>query len=259
MMMNFKSVHFGWSFFAVMVFALSLGCFPAGLPSSSLDCDPERDEDCVCFLEDTGEEVNDCVDGETSENEFCACELDRDTTPENPESPESPEEGDPQPPESFRFVLVEDLTPNPQGDFPGADIDAISVIKANGEEFYAQSFETETDIECEGNLACDPSALLGEQDFIGDGECPAPDAADPRFTSLNGGFVIAQFSSISNGDVAIENGDDIHVYEVGSTECGRFDDDPFRVSVSVSDEIGGAFTEVGIGGQGENIVPVTGL
>jgi len=250
--MNFNSGFLAWFSFASLVFVLSLGCVPLGGSSTPQGCDPDRDEDCVCFVEDTGQEVADCVDGETSDNEFCACEFERQEGSAAP----SPT---PEAPETFRFVLVEDLTANPQGDFPGADIDAISVIKSGGEELFAASFEKDTDIDCEGNQACDPTALLGERDFVGEGECPEPDLSDPRFTSLNGGFVIVQFSSITNGDVGIQNGDDIHVYEVGATECGRFDDDPFRVSVSVSDEIGGAFTEVGIGGQGENIVPVTGL
>ena len=68
-----------------------------------------------------------------------------------------------------------------------------------------------------------------------------------------------QFSSVLNGDVTIESGDNIHVYEVGTSECGRFDNDPFRVSVAVSSDITGAFEEIGEGGRGDNIIPVSGL
>ena len=174
----------------------------------------------------------------------------------------SPEvNNDPAPDAAFRFVMVEDLTVEPSGDFPGADIDAISVIKASGDEIFAETFEEDTDIDCTGNLACDASGLLGAPDAVdAGGTCfggGAPDGS--TFTALNAGFVIVQFSSVANGDVTIENGDDIHVYEVGSTECGRFDDDPFRVSVSVADDITGDFEEIGEGGRGNNIIPVSGL
>lgn len=227
------------------------------------DCDPTVDDGCVCTLDEDGTDVgDDCVDGTTEDGSGCTCTLDEEDPQPEVGQPD-PEPGQPDAtPEvvAFRFVLVEDQTGNPSGDFPGADIDAISVIKASGDEFFAESFEEDTDIDCSGNLACDASALLGAPDVVDNGECfggGAPDGSD--FTALNGGFVIVQFSSVTNGEVAIENGDDIHVFEVGATECGRFDDDPFDVSVSTSDDVTGVFVELGRGGEGSNIIPVTGL
>jgi hypothetical protein len=62
-----------------------------------------------------------------------------------------------------------------------------------------------------------------------------------------------------NSDVTIANGDSIRVYEIGATQCnGSFDDDPYRVAVSVSDNLG-TFVEVGRGGVGTVNIPVSGL
>ena len=187
-------------------------------------------------------------------------DLSPDPSPDfSPEADDGNNENVPEPEPAFRFVLVEDLTAEPSGDFPGADVDAISLIKFSGDEFFAQSLGEDSDVACDGNLACDASALLGAPDVVDNGECfggGAPDGSD--FTALNGGFVVVGFSSLED-DPVIEVGDSVHVFEIGATECGRFDDDPFRVSVSISAEISGAFIEVGAGGQGENIIPVTGL
>ena len=138
--------------------------------------------------------------------------------------------------DTYRLVLLEDLSVNPSGDFPGADIDAVSLIKANGDEFFAQAV-VDSDISCTGNLSCDPLAMLGSTDVVDPdlGECFGGGGVTPElFTALNGGWAIFEFSSADNGDVVIENGDKIHVYEIGATECGRYDDDPFSVSVGFS-------------------------
>ncbi len=230
----------------------------------SEDCDPEVDEGCVCTLDDDGTETDDCVDGADADGAACTCTLEEGEPEGEPEgqpegTPEGEPEGEPEAP-AFRFVMVEDLVANPSGDFPGADVDAISLLKG-GEEFFAETFEEDTDIDCDGNLACDANGLLGAPDAVdGPGSCfggGAPDGS--TFTALNAGFVIVQFSSVAAGDVTIENGDSVHVYEVGRTECGRFDDDAFRVSVSVADDVTGDFKEMGEGGRGSNIVPVSGL
>jgi len=247
---------FSFSIFTLMTSACG--------PIDPDDCDPTVDDGCVCTLDEDGSDVGeDCIDGTTEDGSGCTCTLDEDD-PQPESEPDVEADPDPEPdPQvaAFRFIMVEDQTGNPSGDFPGADVDAISVIKASGDEFFAESFEEDTDISCDGpNLACDASALLGAPDVVDGGDCfggGAPDGSD--FTALNGGFVIVQFSSVTNGDVAIENGDDIHVFEVGATECGRFDDDPFDVSVSTSDDVTGVFVELGRGGEGNNIIPVTGL
>ncbi len=215
---------------------------------------------CVLDNTDDGFLAGDPVDINEPE---ASPEGEPEATPEG--EPEGEPEAEPEPePEApiFRFVLVEDLAENLTGDFPGADIDAISVVKANGEELFAQSFEEDTNINCEGNLACDANGLLGAPDAVdpATGTCFGGGAPDGlTFTALNAGFVVVQFSSVADGDVTIENGDSIHVYEVGAAECGRFDDDAFLVSIAVSDAINGDFKEMGEGGRGSNIVPVTGL
>jgi hypothetical protein len=107
-------------------------------------------------------------------------------------------------------------------------------------------------IDSAGNSASDPTQLLGPPNA----NCEANSGA---FTALGGAgnYVIVTFGTQSE-DVTIEIGNSIKVYELGSTLCGRFDDDPYRVSVSVSDDLG-SFIFIGNGGQGSNEVPVSGL
>ena len=215
---------------------------------TSINCQPAS----VCTLEDNGRKVDDCVGGETDSGRQCSCEGDlrEDGPAVDPVDTQRP---------TFRFVLIEDLTPTLAGDFPGADIDAVGLIKADETEVFATSVEADTDIECEGNLSCDPSSLLGPPDAVDARGCFGGGAPDPsRFTSLAGGLAIVGFAQ--SAAPSIENGDRIHIYEVGSTECqGNFDDDPYAISVSVSAELSGSFIEIGSGGNGENIIPVSGL
>ena len=160
----------------------------------------------------------------------------------------------------FRYIMIVDDSPDPAGNAPGADIDTISLIKADGTEYFAQSVMYDSDFDCDINLACDPDALLGAPDVVADGECFVNGEVDfSLFTSMNGGIVIVEFSSEENGDVFIENGDSIHVYEIGSTECGRFDNDPFSVSVGTDSTPDSEMIALGSGGDGNNIIPVSGL
>ena len=237
-----------------------LACLPPVEPGA--DCDPDIDIDCVCTLDsdDVTDVTDDCREGITLSGEDCTCFVD-DFDEEPEPNPEPGLEPDPEP-ESFRFVVVEDLSSNRAGDFPGADIDALGLIKANGAEIFAQSVSAETDIDCAGNQACDANALLGAPDAIDLDEGTCFGGGDPDgtlFTALNGGAIIVEFSSAAEGDVTIENGDAIHVYEVGSTECGRFDDDSYRVSVGVTDDFDGTIVILGEGKQGDNIIEVEGL
>ncbi len=249
--------------------ALSVGLVGCG--NLIEDCDPEFDEDCACTLDDDpGVDVtDDCINGETEDQEFCTCTIAGDLLDDDDDDAtcgdgvcgddescavdcgDSP---------SFRFVMVEDLTRNPSGDFPGADVDAISLIKRDGDELFAASLSSDTDVDCAGNRACDPSALLGPPDAIRGGKCFGGQLSQvdaSTFTALNGGFAVVQFSDRSR-DAKVENGDRLRVYEIGATQCGAFDDDPYRVSVSVSDDLG-SFVEVGTGGRGVITIPVTGL
>lgn len=153
-------------------------------------------------------------------------------------------------PGAHRFVMIEDLTNPVAGDSPGADLDAVSIIKG-GDEFFAQSVE-DASVDTPGNLFDDPSDILG-----------APDAGCQvqNFVSLggsaNGGYIIVSMGD-GQRDVSIDNGDSVKVYEIGAFLCNRFDDDPYQVSVSVSTDLG-SFVEIGEGGAGGNVIPVTGL
>lgn len=233
--------------------------------SDEEECDPEVDADCVCTLDsDAATVVTDCIDNETDAGEACTCETvggdannaanntanNANNTANNTANNAPNNTADP-----FLFVLVEDTTPNPSGDTPGADVDAIGLVKADGTEVFAATIESD-DLDCTNNTACDTTGILGAPDVVDNGVCFGGGAVDTTlFTALNGSRVVVSF----DGGAEVENGDSIHVYEIGATECGRFDNDPFRVAVGVSDDLNGTFIEVGTGGEGNNIIPVSGL
>lgn len=200
------------------------------------DCDPALDEACVC--ED--------LDGLTCDDPDaldCLCLFEDEALGLEEEAED----------DDYRFVLIEDLTDPIGGDAPGADIDAVGLIKEDGTEFFATAVE-ESQIGEGRNAYRDVNALLGAPDS----ECEKK-----NFVSLGGlnagGYAMVSFAT-EKEDVIIANGDSIHVYEIGASMCPGtpFDNDPYKVSVSVSDELG-TFIEVGSGGDGDNIIPVTGL
>jgi hypothetical protein len=226
------------------------------------ECDPETDADCVCTLDSDGSVVNDCIDNETDAGEGCSCETtgaaannQANNQPAN-NQPANNQPANNQPaPDPFLFVMVTDTTPNPSGDTPGADVDAIGLIKADGTEVFAATIESD-DLDCTNNTACDTNGILGAPDVVDNGECFGGGGVDTTlFTALNASRVVVSF----DGGAEVENGDSIHVYEIGATECGRFDNDPFSVSVGVSDDLDGTFIVIGDGGDGNNIIPVSGL
>lgn len=162
-------------------------------------------------------------------------------------------------PVPYRYAQVEDTSPNPSGDTPGADIDAVCLIKGDtGEEICATQVEF-AEVDCESNTACDPEDAIGAPDIIDKESGVCFGGGDPTpegFVALNGGRIIVGF-----GDAVIENGDNIYVYEIGATECGLFDDDPFEVAVLKIPELNDPDTTfLGNGGSsGGNILPVRGL
>lgn len=229
------------SLLAASVGALAAGCVPPGDSSAGLvSCDPEESDLCVC---------------ETDEGEACddPDDLDCSCTMPAPDQEEGDEEQEPAPAQAARFVMIEDMTPRVAGDAPGADLDAVGLLKASGGEHFATAIE---DFKLGGanNEYANPSELLG-----------APDARCQKsgFVSLGGqqagGYVIVSFGT-DNNDLTIQNGDSIKVYELGGTLCpgSGYDDDPYSVSVSVSTDLG-TFQEIGQGGEGRNILPVRGL
>ncbi len=243
--------------YGAILFILSLGCLD-GVDLDGGECNPDFDDNCFCTLDEDGQtEVDDCIDGETDDGQFCTCETD-----DGFDDDFNNDDGNNDAPKTMRFVMLEDNSTDLSDGSPGADIDAIGLIKADGFESFAQSFSEESNVPCGPeddadavNDACNPNAALGEPDAIDvdTGECfdgGQPD--ESQFLSLNGGFVIVSF-----GGDEIENGDAIHIYEVGNTECGRFEDEPF--TVSVSDDDLGSFLELGVSSTGDNIIEVSGL
>lgn len=147
---------------------------------------------------------------------------------------------------SFRFVLVEDRQTGAGGDYPGADIDSVELVKGDGTIIGAVEVEDFAN-DSSGNLAADPSQVLG----VSDAAC---DADSGKFYAMGGE---GNWMILSYGDAIIENGDSIDVVELGSTECGTFDDDSWAVSVSVSTDEG-SFLELG-DGVGSSTIAVSGL
>ena len=224
------------------------------------ECDPASDANCVCTTE-AGTVVTDCEEGSTADDTECSCSLvDANNPNNNPNNNPPPPNNNPNnntPVPSYRFVLIEDLTDPVAGETPGADVDAIELIKVGGGGGFA-TFLEDFNIAGGNNTHADPTQMLGAPDA----DCVA---ASPAFTAMGGaaanGYVIVSFGSETT-DVSIENGDSIKVYELGATLCNKFDNDPYQVSVGVGNTLG-SFTEsgkiIGTGGMGSNEVTVSGL
>ena len=157
----------------------------------------------------------------------------------------------------YRFLLVEDLSTPVSGEYPGADLDTVELIKGNGRIHYPSALE-DFNIRGDNNLASDPTQLLGPPDA----DCQADSG---RFVSLGGqaagAYVILSYGTFDE-DVTLNNGDSLRVYELGATLCGEFDDDSVALSVSVGNTLG-SFAELGVdlgeAGTGAYEIPVTGL
>jgi hypothetical protein len=150
---------------------------------------------------------------------------------------------------------LEDNTDPVAGEFPGNDVDAISVIKAGGGEVFATRVVDANIGDPNGNnSATDPTQMVGAPDA----NCQAQSG---KFTALGGsaagGYAIVEFGT-TGVDVTIENGDSIKIYELGRTLCGMFDDDAGTVGVSTSSDLG-TFIEIGSTGTGQYTIPVAGL
>jgi len=158
------------------------------------------------------------------------------------------ESNDPGPtPGAYRYVILEDDTETVSGDFPGADVDAISVTKGDDAvEYFATTVEDFNIGALDSNTAIDTEQLLGPSDA----DCTADSG---KFTALGGSaddsYVIVGFST-EDEEVTFDSGDTIKIYELGSTLCNMFDDDPYTVSVSASDDRGNA---VSVGTQSEGV------
>lgn len=197
-------------------------------------CNPDTSDDCTC--EDVGDlcaEVT-CGDGETCDPSDGQCITFVDDFPTE-----------------YRFVLIEDRTANVSGEYPGADLDAVSVTRfSDGALVYAASVE---DFNLGGGAALDTAQILGAPDA-------ACDASSGKFVALGGqdadGFIIVGFSN-ADQNATFGAGAQITVHEVGATECpgSNFDDDPYTVSISVSTDRA-SFTQIGEAVNGTATVTV---
>ena len=161
----------------------------------------------------------------------------------------------PSPGPTYRFVLLEDNTDPVAGEFPGNDVDAISVLKASGGEVFATRVVDFNIGDPNGNnSATDPNQMVGAPDA----NCVANSG---KFTALGGsaagGYAIVEFGT-TGVDITIENCDFIKIYELGATLCGMFDDDAGTIGVSTSSDLG-TFIEIGSTGAGNYTIPVSGL
>ncbi len=155
-----------------------------------------------------------------------------------------------EPGDSYRYLLLEDLTDPVTGEQPGADIDYVRLTKNNGDVHYVTEVLDFNVGALDTNTAADVTQLVGQPDSL----C---DINSGAFVSLGGlaedGFVIVSFGDELNV-IAIENGDSIVVGELGPTLCGDLEDDAVRVSVSVSNARDSFITIDTVSGANELIV-----
>jgi hypothetical protein len=207
-------------------------------------CDPDEDEECSCAFvggDATNNDTNNATNNDTNNATNNATNNDTNNDVNNVAT------------NTYRFVLVEDETVNTSGRSPGADLDAIEVVKNGGGSFYATAVEDITFGPDDGNEALTQENILGAPDD----NCAGSDATGVALGGV-GGYVIVSFGTDAQ-DVTIENGDSIRVHEIGSTSCpGQFDDDPYSVSVSVSTSLGD-FIEIATDVNGDGAVSVSGL
>lgn len=228
-------------------------------------CDPETDDNCTCedSAQDLCAEVT-CGDGEACEAETGQCIPEGDAGCQagsgqqcvcldgNGEACAEGADGCTCTAETaYRFVLIEDMTANVSGEYPGVDLDAIGVTPLGASEaLYATTVE---DFNLGAGSALDTAQVLGAPDA-------ACDANSGKFVALGGqaadGFIIVGFSSDAQ-DVTFSKGAQITAHEVGVTECpgSTFDDDPYNLSISVSSDRD-TFTQIGEAAQGTATIAV---
>lgn len=139
----------------------------------------------------------------------------------------------------YYFVRINDQSTN-SGTNPGADIDAVSITKANtGERVYANRIEDYGPVNLQdiSGVSVIAENILGEPTAFGIPFDPANAGSDlecslddENYVTLGGvgGYIIVSF-----GDAHIENGDTITVYEIGNCNDQGVAD-PIEVQVSVS-------------------------
>lgn len=153
--------------------------------------------------------------------------------------------------ESYRFVLIEDISGNADTIDGGADIDAV-VLEKRGQDFYAATVEGFNHGGGFGEQV-NPGEAVGAPDAVqnwrsGNPECDLSEG----YVSLGGtgGYLILGMATF------IEQGDVLNVIEIGGCSNGGIEDE-IVVSVSVGKEIDGQWQRVmtGVGPVLSNTVP----
>jgi hypothetical protein len=157
---------------------------------------------------------------------------------------------------SLFFVRIADdldnstLTGDCGGGNPGADIDAIVLVRPDGTEFYADTVEEDSDVAgevCETNSKDDLMAVVGQPDGCAkdlgcgcgdhgyptnpDCDCAGGDEKWTGYYSLNGSAIIVSFEQ----GAEILCGDQVVVYEMYNPEVAGSEE---TYEVAYGDEMG---------------------
>lgn len=214
---------------ALLGFAMS---FLVACDNLDGECDPEFDEGCTCTSEE--ENGNECDPEDLDGPEDCTCLLDDETNTNTDPNLDTT---------TYAYVMIEDTsTDNLDGDTPGSDVDAISII-VDGNETFAQSIEA-SNIGGGSNGYSDPNQVLGPVSNSNSNDCDKI-----GFVSLGGpsSYVIVGFAGAT-----FSSGDQIKVYELSAKMCSNHPewlDDSYNVQVSASSDRD-TFVDIGKSGQG---------
>ncbi len=127
-------------------------------------------------------------------------------------------------PAVYRYLYLFDLSDSLSGPHPGADIDAVELVRG-GRSFYATTISDRGFEPGLSNEASASSAMLGAPQATGNPPRCNLSANPPHWYSLGGGFVVVDFGS----GVAIQDGDEIVIYECSGTSGGV--DDPYGFGI----------------------------
>lgn len=147
---------------------------------------------------------------------------------------------------NYYFVRVNDQSTNTGNTNPGADIDAIGIVKPDGTRHYVSKVEQYSPVNVDdiAALSAIPDNIIGAPTAFADptNVSPASDCSleDQNFVALGGvgGYIIVSF-----GDAHVENGDTLNVYEIGNCANGGVAD-PVEVQVSVASNADGEWVTV---------------
>jgi len=169
-------------------------------------CDPEFDPNCGVIDPDAGG---------------------TDTTPDTGPEPD---------PGAFRYVYIYDLSADLRGDHPGADIDAIEVVRG-GSSSYGVAVTDRIFDPTTTSVANDQNQLTGQPRIVG-GAHACDFGGTPHWYSLAGGSVVIDLGA--NG--ALRDGDEIIIYECSGSSVGL--NDSYGVGIGTNPRLDGLFYTV---------------